>query len=199
MARTSGPPVQRSGTLRARLLGLPSDVREQSVSLLNPLLQDTIMLRELYKKHHWQVSGPTFYQLHLLFDKHYAEQNRLVDELAERIQTLGGVAVSMPHDVAQLTRIARPPADAESPPAQIERLLRAHEQILEAARDAAEQAAEAGDDGTNDLLVSSVVRTNELQVWFVSEHLVDAPLYASERDEAEARSMEPIEAAPSPS
>jgi starvation-inducible DNA-binding protein len=42
----------------------------------------------LYKKHHWQVAGPTFYQLHLLFDKHYGELNELFDQIAERVQLL---------------------------------------------------------------------------------------------------------------
>src|SRR5689334_12931618 len=58
----------------------------ESVSNLNQLLADTITLRDLYKKHHWQLAGPTFYPLHRLLDKHYEEQNDVVDALAERIQ-----------------------------------------------------------------------------------------------------------------
>jgi starvation-inducible DNA-binding protein len=127
------------------------------------------------------VSGPTFYQLHLLFDKHYGEQVELVDTLAERIQTLGGVSVAMSHDVAELTRLSRPPRGREEVPVQISRLLDAHEQIIVTARALAREAAEAGDDGTNDLLVSDVVRTNELQVWFLSEHLVEMPLIHADR------------------
>src|SRR5581483_4982997 len=130
----------------------------------------------LYKKHHWQVAGHTFYQLHLLFDKHYEEQSKLVDLLAERIQSLGGISVAMAPDVAEMTRIQRPPKGREEVPVQISRLLEAHEQILTASRQAAERAEDRGDSGTNDLLVSEVIRTNEIQVWFVSEHLVDMPL-----------------------
>jgi starvation-inducible DNA-binding protein len=133
-------------------------------------------LRDLYKKHHWQVSGPTFYSLHLLLDKHYKEQAELIDELAERVQTLGGVAVAMAHDVVEMTRIERPPRGREEVPVQLSRLLEAHEVILTQAREAAKQATENGDDGTSDMLVSKVVRTNEMEVWFLAEHLVDVPL-----------------------
>jgi starvation-inducible DNA-binding protein len=133
-------------------------------------------LRDLYKKSHWQVTGPTFYQLHLLFDKHFEEQVELVDAVAERVQALGGVSVAMAADVAEMTKIARPPKGREEAPVMISRLLEAHELILKEARDYAKKADSAGDDGTNDLLVSQVVRTNEAQVWFISEHLVDVPL-----------------------
>jgi len=149
---------------------------QQSAENLNQILADTMTLRDLYKKHHWQVSGPTFYQLHLLFDKHYNEQNELVDQIAERIQLLGGVSLAMAPDVAEMTLIPRPPKGREEGPVQISRLLHAHEIILEEARSMARQASEAGDDGTNDLLISDVIRTNELQVWFLSEHLVDVPI-----------------------
>ena len=130
----------------------------------------------MYKKHHWQVVGPTFYQLHLLYDKHYKEQSELVDLVAERIQTLGGISIAMAHDVAETTRIPRLPRGRQEVPVQISWLLHAHESILQEARTMAKQADDAGDDGTNDLLVSDVIRTNELQVWFLSEHVVDEPL-----------------------
>ena len=138
------------------------------------------MLRDMYKKHHWQVSGHTFYQLHLLLDKHYEEQATLVDTLAERIQALGGVAIAIGADVAEQTRIERPPIHREEVPVQLSRLLEAHELILKESHEFAKAAADAGDDGTNDLLVSEVIRTNELQVWFVAEHLVAMPLVKAE-------------------
>src|SRR5205807_6196165 len=156
-------------------IALDIEVCRKSVELLNQLLADTMTLRDLYKKHHWQSSGHTFYQLHLLFDKHFEEQSELVDQIAERIQVLGGLSLAMAHDVAETTMIPRPPRGREEPPVQISRLLEAHELILKEARAAARLAAEAGDEGTNDLLVSDVIRTNELQGWFVSEHAVDTP------------------------
>ncbi len=170
--------LQHYGTVVQVPIALDASVRGVSVENLNQLLVDTMTLRDMYKKHHWQVSGPTFYQLHLLFDKHFSEQSKLVDAIAERIQTLGGVNVAMAHDVAEMTLIPRLPRGREEVPVQLSRLLHAHEIILNEARAMARQASEGGDDGTNDLLVSEVIRTNELQVWFVAEHLVNTPLVA---------------------
>jgi starvation-inducible DNA-binding protein len=171
-----GRVIQPYGTIASYPLALPDDVRAASAEALNQLLSDTITLRDMYKKHHWQVSGPTFYSLHLLFDKHYEEQTELVDKIAERVQTLGAVAIAMAHDVAETTKIERPPRGREEVPVQLSRLLDAHEQILAGARKLAKDAASRGDDGTNDLVVSDIIRTNEMQVWFVAEHLVDTPL-----------------------
>ena len=149
---------------------------EQGVENLNQLLADTMTLRDLYKKHHWQVSGPTFYQLHLLFDKHYEEQVELVDLVAERIQLLGGVSAGHGARCRRDDAIARPPNGREEVPVQISRLLDAHEIVIKETRPMASRGGRIGDDGTNDLMVSKVIRTNELQVWFVAEHLVDVPL-----------------------
>jgi starvation-inducible DNA-binding protein len=165
--------IQEFGTVYPVPIGLGENVRSASTNALNPLLAKTMVLRDLYKKHHWQVSGATFYQLHLLFDKHYNEQVELMDALAERIVALGGVPLAAQHDVAEASSLARPPKGRESVPAQITRLLDAHEQILVQSRRAAREASENGDDGTNDLIVSDVIRTNEMHVFFLSEHLAD--------------------------
>src|SRR6202050_2228262 len=150
--------IQRYGTVANRAISLASKARATNADRLNQILADTMTLRDMYKKHHWQVSGPTFYQLHLLFDKHYGEQAELVDTLAERIQTLGGVAIAMAHDVAETTRVARVPRGREDTAVQLFRLLQAHELIIDESRAAARAAAAGGDDGTNDLLVSDVLR-----------------------------------------
>jgi starvation-inducible DNA-binding protein len=171
-----GVEVQEFGTIREFPLGLSRDPRLYSCQRLNQVLADTQILYALYKKHHWLMRGATFYQLHLLLDKHAGEQLELVDMIAERVQTLGGVAVGDPRHVAEITVIARPPNGAEEVPAMLSRLLEAHETILVDAHDAATKAAEMGDDGTNDLLVSNIIRTGELQAWFLAEHLVDTPL-----------------------
>ena len=178
--RQRAPEFQAFGHIARLPNALSENAARQSVENLNQVLADTMTLRDLYKKHHWQVAGPTFYQLHLLFDKHYEEQNELVDTLAERIQALGGVSLAMAHDVAERTMIPRPPKGREEVPVQISRLLHAHEIVLEEARSMARQAAEVRDDGTNDLLVSDVIRTNEKQVWFLAEHLVDVPVVKAE-------------------
>jgi starvation-inducible DNA-binding protein len=173
--------IQAYGTVSHMLpLDLEEPVRLEMTEQLNLLLADTMTLRDLYKKSHWQVAGPTFYQLHLLFDKHFEEQIELVDSIAERIQLLGGISIAMAHDVAETTRIERPPKGREEVPVQISRLLDAHQIIIGHCRELAERANKIGDAGTNDLVVSDVLRTNELQVWFLSEHLVEEPLVKAE-------------------
>lgn len=168
--------LQEYGTVIRLPIGLEQSACLKSVGALNQVLADTITIRDMYKKHHWQVAGHTFYQLHLLFDKHYEEQNELVDLLAERVQRLGGITLAMAADVAEETNIERPPRGREEVPVQISRLLEAHEIILKESRKYAEEASEGGDEGTNDVLISDVVRTNERHVWFIAEHLVEAPL-----------------------
>jgi starvation-inducible DNA-binding protein len=176
MLHQHGLEVQPFGSLRLLPIALAYEARLESCQLLNHVLADSIILASLYKKHHWLMRGPTFYQLHLLLDKHADEQLVLIDSVAERIQTLGGVAVGDPRHVAELTAVPRAPDGVEEVPAMLSRLLEAHELILGDSHDTASAVAEKGDDGTNDLLVSGVIRTGELQCWFLAEHLVDTPL-----------------------
>src|SRR5438874_3611213 len=179
--------IQAYGTVSHALpLELEEPVRLEMTEQLNQLLADSMTLRDLYKKSHWQVAGPTFYQLHLLFDKHFDEQVEIVDSIAERIQLLGGLAIAMAHDVAETTRIERPPKGREEVPVQISRLLDAHLVIISHCRKLAERSSKLGDQGTNDLVVSDVLRTNELQSWFLSEHLVDEPLVYADRESSKA-------------
>src|SRR3982751_4813769 len=175
------PEIQAYGKVTQLLpLELEEPVRLEMTEQLNQLLADSMTLRDLYKKSHWQVAGPTFYQLHLLYDKHFDEQVEIVDAIAERIQLLGGVSLAMAHDVAETTRIQRPPKGREEVPVQISRLLDAHQVIISHCRTLAERASRIGDQGTNDMVVSDVLRANELQVWFLSEHLVNMPLVEAE-------------------
>ena len=170
------PETQAFGTLRELPIALPTKARAGSCRLLNEILSDTMVLYAMYKKHHWLVAGPTFYQLHLLFDKHAEEQLELIDLLAERVQSLGGIAVGDPRQAAELTSIERPPNGAEEVSVMLDRTLRAHETILRKVRSAIKATEESEDWGTNDLLMSDVLRRHELQVWFLAEHVVDLPL-----------------------
>jgi starvation-inducible DNA-binding protein len=176
LVNQKGHEIQPYGKIAKLPIALSEKACAGSCENLNQLLADTMTLRDLYKKHHWQVAGHTFISLHELFDKHYAAQSELVDMVAERIQILGGISIAMAADVAEMTMVPRPPRGREEVPVQISRLLHAHEIILKEARTMAEEAADAGDDGTNDLIVSNIIRTNEFQVWFLAEHLVDEPL-----------------------
>jgi starvation-inducible DNA-binding protein len=174
-----GYEIQQYGTLRDLPIVLKPDTRSESCVLVNQILADTIILYHLYKKHHWLMRGHTFYQLHLLLDKHASEQIELIDVLGERVQTLGGVAIADPRHVAEVTKIQRPPNGVEEVPVMLSRLLEAHELIIGELRVAIDKTAANQDSGTNDLLVSQVLRTNETQVWFLAEHLVDTPLVRS--------------------
>jgi starvation-inducible DNA-binding protein len=185
--RAEHRPIQAFSDVGSTSIALAKGIREKSIESLNQLLADTIALRDLYKKHHWQTSGPAFEQLHLLFDKHATQQTDIADAVAERVQTLGGVTLAATHDIAETTLVPRPPRDREAPEDQMRRLLHAHEIILEEARAMARTASAAGDDGTNDLIVSQIIRTNELESWFVGEHLrhgTSAPRAPAARDGA---------------
>jgi starvation-inducible DNA-binding protein len=171
-----GVEIQRFGALRLAPIALSAQARGESAQLLNVILADSMILYAMYKKHHWLVAGPTFYQLHLLFDKHAEEQQELIDLLAERVQTLGAIAVGDPRHAAELTTVERPPNGAEEVPSIFHRLLDAHETVIAKVRHAIDRTDKNADWGSNDLLMSDVLRRNELQVWFVSSHLVDVPL-----------------------
>ncbi|SDZ45660.1 starvation-inducible DNA-binding protein [Micromonospora pattaloongensis] len=171
-----GKEIQPFGTVRQLPIALGFETRMRSCERLNRVLADTQILYSLYKKHHWLMRGVTFYQLHLLLDEHAKQQLAIVDKIAERVQTLGGIAVGDPRHVAEITQIPRAPNGVEEIPSMLSRLLQAHEMILIAARGIAKEAADCGDDGTNDLLISDVVRTGEMQAWMLAEHLVDTPL-----------------------
>lgn len=174
-----GREIQSFGTLRNLPIALAIAARSESCEHLNQILADSIILYSLYKKHHWLMRGSTFYSLHLLLDKHGDEQLKLIDLLGERIQTLGGVAIADPRHVADVTTIERPPNGVEEVPVMLSRLLEAHELILGEIREGITKTAANRDDGTNDLLMGEVLRTHELQVWFLAEHLVDTPLVRS--------------------
>jgi len=157
-------------------IALEEKARLESCEALNKILADSMILFNLYKKYHWLVAGHTFYQLHLLFDKHAEEQLELIDDIAERVQLLGGIAVGDPRHAAELTTIERPPDGREEVPTMITRLLQAHEVVIKGVREAIKLTEENEDWGSNDMLMGDVLRTNELQVWFVAEHLVGVPL-----------------------
>lgn len=174
-----GVEIQKFGSLRELPIALDISIRGKSCELLNQVLADTIIIYHLYKKHHWLMRGETFYQLHLLLDKHAGEQIELIDNIGERVQKLGGVAIADPRHVAEVTKIERPPNGVEEVPVMLSRLLEAHELIIAEVREAIKKTAESQDDGSNDLLVSQVLRTHETQVWFLAEHLVDTPIVHS--------------------
>ena len=176
MLGQDAPELQRYGTLRRLPIDLSADARRESCRLLNEILADTMVIYSLYKKAHWNAAGPTFYQLHLLFDKHADEQLELIDALAERVQMLGGISVGDPRHAAELTTVPRPPDGSEEVPVVLSRLLEAHEIILKKVRRGLDATEKNKDLGSNDLLMGDVLRRHEMQVWFIAEHIVEVPL-----------------------
>jgi starvation-inducible DNA-binding protein len=175
LIRQRGEEIQKFGTVRLLPISLAYEARMESCQILNKILADSMILYSHYKKHHWLMRGQTFYQLHLLLDKHAGEQLELVDLIAERVQTLGGVAIADPRHIAEVTTVPRPPDGVEEVPVMLSRLLDAHELIIGEVRDGITATAANRDDGTNDMLMGDVLRCHELQVWFLAEHLVDTP------------------------
>lgn len=174
--RQRGKGIQSYGTVVRFQLALSEEACQTNVTALNQILADSLHLRDLYLKYHWQVAGPTFSELHRLFHKHFKKQNMLVDKLGHRVQLLGGVSVATPQDVAEVTKIERAPREREQVPVSLSRLLDGHEVILKVCREAERVASANGDEGTAELLADHVIRHNEKQVWVVSEHLVNTPL-----------------------
>lgn len=152
-------------------LALDKSIADKSSALLVPILADTIFLHHLYKKYHWHVAGPTFYQYHLLFDKHAAEQLPIIDALAERLRTLGSIAPGMPDDVMRNKTIDEPPSPGSRPERMVVNLCDVHATIMSTVREAIKTTEAAGDAGTADLLTSEVLRAHELQLWFIRSSL----------------------------
>lgn len=175
-----GKEIQPFGTVRNMPIALSEEARLESCEALNQILADSTILFSMYKKHHWQVAGHTFYQLHLLFDKHAEEQLELIDLIAERVQALGGLAVGDPRHAAEITKIERPPDGAEEVPVMISRLLAAHEVIIGEVREAIDLTDENGDKASSDMLAGDVLAVHEKQVWFDAEHLVDVGVVRAE-------------------
>ena len=150
--------LQAYGTLTQYDLALGHDARAYSVSALNQLLADTIVLRDMYKKHHWQVSGPTFYQLHLLFDKHLGEaqvgHRRSCSPSACRGASVGSLAGHGGRRFPSVTKIPRPPRGPRAGVGADLPARRAHSIKSSSNLPASAEAGlrELGDDGTNDLI-----------------------------------------------
>jgi starvation-inducible DNA-binding protein len=168
--------IQPFGTVLNYPVALPEAARKANVAALNQILADSIYLRDMYRKNAWQVTGATFRQMSHLFHKHYKKVDHLVGKIGKRVQTLGGVAVAVPHDVVEMSKIERPPIDREELPVQLSRLLEGHERILVACHALARLADSNGDDGTVELISDHVIRPHEKAVWHLSAHLTETPL-----------------------
>jgi starvation-inducible DNA-binding protein len=144
-----------------------------SITVLQSILADTIFMHSLYKKYHWHVEGEDFYQYHLLFDKHANELLPLIDLVAERIRTLGGIAPGLPAEVERNKQVNEGADPGPSGQKMLHNLLSAHESALKNIRSGIRISEKYEDDGTNDLLVSDALRLQELQAWFIRSSLAN--------------------------
>jgi starvation-inducible DNA-binding protein len=163
--------IQEFGALAPVRIGLAEDVRSKSVRALNRLLAHTMAMRDAYKKAHWQYRAPPSTSCTCCSTSTTTEQVEIMDAIAERVQTLGGVTFALAQDVMPPNRIshraARPRKRQRAAGAPAGRP-RDHPARSPSA---GARGRRSGDDGTNDLIVSQVVRSNELQSWFIVQHL----------------------------
>jgi len=152
---------------RKTFLGKSDNELQRSTAILQSILANTIFIYSLYKKYHWHVVGKDFYEYHLLFDKHAEQQLPIIDAVAERLRTLGEIAPGMPQDIIKNSTLKEPSGATQDPVIMVNNLLKIHEAYIQEVRGAIEITNTSGDEGTNDLLVSDVLRVHELQTWFI--------------------------------
>jgi starvation-inducible DNA-binding protein len=159
-------PVHETQALNAtRIHSLPWDrgtCRAGIVDYLHQLLADTVTLRDMYAMQRRQVSDPAFHPRYLLFDRHFAGQHVLVEEISERVQTLGGITIDATHAITERTLIPRVHNGFAEASTHLSRLLQAHEIVLVVSRATAHEISQFG---TDEPTVSDVIRTNESHVW----------------------------------
>lgn len=152
-------------------LGLSSKAREAVIDALTVLLADEHVLYVKTRNYHWNVTGPHFGALHTLFEKQYEELSETIDEIAERIRSLGGTASGAMASFVKRARLSedtgRPPKDT----AMISALLGDHESLARSLRDSIELAGKHGDEGTSDFL-TGLLESHEKTAWMLRAHLV---------------------------
>jgi starvation-inducible DNA-binding protein len=140
------------------------------VTLLNARLADALDLQLQAKQAHWNVKGPSFIALHQLFDKVAAETTGHVDELAERITALGGIAEGTVQAVAGRSRLDPYPLEIADGRAHLDALAAALAKFGKAVRKSIDDAAKAGDADTSDLF-TGISRAADKSLWLVEAHL----------------------------
>jgi starvation-inducible DNA-binding protein len=151
-------------------LGLSSKSRDTVVSLLARLLADEHVLYVKTRNFHWNVTGLDFGSLHALFETQYNALAETIDEIAERLRSLGGVAPGSMKEFLKLTRLDEQPGGKLEAEKMIAALLSDHEAVVRALREDIKAADKAGDAGTNDFLVG-ILEAHEKTAWMLRAHL----------------------------
>ncbi len=153
-------------------VSLKAAVREEMVALLNQHLATTLDLYSQTKQAHWNVKGPQFYQLHLLFDEHAGHASEWVDLIAERAVMLGGYANGTVRMSAEASALPEFPTDITDGMEYVEALVERWSAYANAIREAIDAADEAGDATTADLF-TQISRQADMDLWFQQAHLQD--------------------------
>jgi starvation-inducible DNA-binding protein len=151
-------------------LGLSGKSRDAVLAALGRLLADEHVLYVKTRNFHWNVTGPHFGPLHQLFERQYDELAEVIDEVAERIRILGGVAPGSMKEFLKLTQIDEQPGGKLEAEKMIAALLSDHETVIRSLREAIEVADKAGDAGTDDFL-TGLLEDHEKKAWMLRAHL----------------------------
>ncbi len=166
MATATKTPTRRFATKN----DLAQDVRTGSIELLNQQLADSLDLYSQTKQAHWNVKGPDFYQLHLMFDEHAAHVVGWIDLIAERAVTLGGYATGTVRMSADASRLPEYPIDVTKGLDHVSALVERWSAYAASTRAGIDIADEAGDKDTADLL-TEISRQVDMDLWFQEAHL----------------------------
>jgi starvation-inducible DNA-binding protein len=149
---------------------LSAKARAKVTALLNARLADALDLQMQAKQAHWNVKGPQFIALHELFDKLAADIDGHVDEMAERITALGGIAEGTVQAVAGRSKLDPYPLDIAEGRAHLDALAAAYARFARSVRKAIEEAGKAGDADTSDLF-TGISRSADKGLWLLEAHL----------------------------
>jgi starvation-inducible DNA-binding protein len=174
-------------------IDLRDNVRSQMIALLNQHLADIFDLYSQTKQAHWNVKGPQFYSLHLLFDSLAEQIFPYVDTLAERVTALGGAARGTVQLASAASRLAEFPPGGVDGSQSVAELAQRYAQVGASARAAIDTAARAGDQGTSDLFIE-IVRDLDKALWFLEAH-VQRPAPGQSQKLAEAEKFDVVEEA----
>ncbi len=158
-----------SRTFKTRI-DLPADKRDKLIALLNQQLADTFDLYSQTKQAHWNVKGAQFYQLHELFDELAEELEEPVDDIAERVTALGGMALGTSRMAAAASRLPEYPLDGGDSMQFVEALATRYAALAATTRTAIDTADGLGDKDTADLF-TQVSRLLDKSLWFLEAHL----------------------------
>lgn len=151
-------------------IGIAPAARKEVAQLLKESLANTYSLQLKTQYYHWNVTGPSFSSLHALFASQYEELAEAVDELAERIRSLGHTTPGTFYEFAALASLKEdkyPPSDWK---AMVANLLAAHEALARSVRDKIPVAQKAGDEGTADLFIGRL-QAHEKAAWMLRSYL----------------------------